>query len=53
MYATSKTALQGLVRGLAPQLASKGIRVNNIAPGLIKTHFSEAVSIALPHKVKA
>jgi len=42
-YSISKTALFGLVRGLTPQLAGKNIRVNAIAPGIIKTKFSEAL----------
>jgi len=42
-YSISKTALLGLVKGLAPQCAEKNIRVNAIAPGIIKTKFSEAL----------
>jgi dehydrogenase/reductase SDR family protein 4 len=40
-YSISKTALLGLVKGLAPQCAGKHIRINAIAPGIIKTKFSE------------
>lgn len=43
-YSVSKTALFGLTRVLADELAVDGIRVNCIAPGLIKTKFSSAVS---------
>ncbi|MGV3240805.1 SDR family NAD(P)-dependent oxidoreductase, partial [Streptococcus hyovaginalis] len=32
-YAPSKFAINGFTRGLAKQLASKGIRVNSVAPG--------------------
>ncbi|XP_034019975.1 dehydrogenase/reductase SDR family member 4-like [Thalassophryne amazonica] len=39
-YSVSKTALLGLTRALAPELAQSNIRVNCVAPGLIKTHFS-------------
>jgi len=42
-YSISKTALFGLVKGLVPQCAGKNIRVNAIAPGIIKTKFSEAL----------
>ncbi|XP_053402169.1 dehydrogenase/reductase SDR family member 4-like [Mercenaria mercenaria] len=43
VYSTSKTALFGLTKALVPQLARMNIRVNCIAPGLIKTRFSEAI----------
>ncbi|XP_076280719.1 dehydrogenase/reductase 4 [Lasioglossum baleicum] len=42
-YAVSKTALLGLNNIAAASLASEGIRVNCIAPGIIKTKFSEAL----------
>ncbi|XP_071957405.1 dehydrogenase/reductase SDR family member 4-like isoform X2 [Antedon mediterranea] len=42
-YSVSKTALFGLTKALAPQCARLGIRVNGLAPGLIKTKFSEAL----------
>eukprot|EP00127_Corallochytrium_limacisporum_P001141 Clim_evm4s42 gene=Clim_evmTU4s42 len=40
-YSVSKTALLGLVKALGIELAPEGIRVNGIAPGVIKTNFSE------------
>ncbi|XP_076662181.1 dehydrogenase/reductase SDR family member 4-like [Halictus rubicundus] len=40
-YAISKTALLGLNNVAAAALASEGIRVNCIAPGIIKTKFSQ------------
>jgi dehydrogenase/reductase SDR family protein 4 len=43
IYSISKTALLGLTRTLAVELASDGIRVNCIAPGLIQTKFSSAI----------
>lgn len=43
-YAVSKTALLGLTKALVHQLSPLNIRVNGIAPGIIKTRFSEAVS---------
>ncbi|XP_029944359.1 dehydrogenase/reductase SDR family member 4 [Salarias fasciatus] len=42
-YSVSKTALLGLTRALAPELAQSNIRVNCVAPGIIKTRFSEAL----------
>lgn len=42
-YSVSKTALLGLTRALAPELAQSNIRVNCVAPGVIKTRFSNAV----------
>uniref|UniRef100_A0A8C4GKD7 Dehydrogenase/reductase (SDR family) member 4 n=1 Tax=Dicentrarchus labrax TaxID=13489 RepID=A0A8C4GKD7_DICLA len=42
-YSVSKTALLGLTRALAPELADSNIRVNCVAPGVIKTRFSSAL----------
>uniref|UniRef100_A0A8I3RRW8 Dehydrogenase/reductase 2 n=2 Tax=Canis lupus familiaris TaxID=9615 RepID=A0A8I3RRW8_CANLF len=39
VYNTSKTALLGLCKSLAIELAPKGIRVNCLVPGIIKTDF--------------
>lgn len=36
-YTVSKTAINGVVRGLAAELSSAGIRVNGVAPGWIDT----------------
>jgi len=41
IYAMTKTALLGLTKVLARELYEEGIRVNCIAPGLIKTEFSK------------
>lgn len=43
-YSVSKTALLGLTKTAAQQLAVENINVNCIAPGIIKTKFSSAVS---------
>jgi dehydrogenase/reductase SDR family protein 4 len=42
-YSTSKTALLGLTKALTPGCASMGIRVNGVAPGVIRTNFSRAI----------
>ncbi|XP_054849540.1 dehydrogenase/reductase SDR family member 4-like isoform X2 [Eublepharis macularius] len=42
-YNVSKTALLGLTRTLAPELAPSNIRINSLAPGLIRTKFSSAL----------
>ncbi|CAB1421432.1 unnamed protein product [Pleuronectes platessa] len=42
-YSVSKTALLGLTRALAPELAQSNIRVNCVAPGVIRTRFSSAL----------
>uniref|UniRef100_A0AAY5EKC6 Dehydrogenase/reductase (SDR family) member 4 n=1 Tax=Electrophorus electricus TaxID=8005 RepID=A0AAY5EKC6_ELEEL len=42
-YSVSKTALLGLTQALAPELAQSNIRVNCVAPGIIKTRFSAAL----------
>ncbi|TRY57462.1 hypothetical protein DNTS_014215 [Danionella cerebrum] len=42
-YSVSKTALLGLTRALAPELGQSNIRVNCVAPGIIKTRFSSAL----------
>ncbi|MFT4155839.1 SDR family NAD(P)-dependent oxidoreductase [Parafilimonas sp.] len=39
-YTASKTAIEGMTRALAVELAEKGIRVNCIAPGFIATDMS-------------
>uniref|UniRef100_A0A1A9ZMI0 Dehydrogenase/reductase SDR family member 4 n=1 Tax=Glossina pallidipes TaxID=7398 RepID=A0A1A9ZMI0_GLOPL len=42
-YSVSKTALIGLTKAAAKDLASEGIRVNCLAPGIIKTKFSKSL----------
>lgn len=42
-YSISKTALLGLTKVVAMDLAENNIRVNCIAPGIVKTKFASAV----------
>ncbi|XP_034243408.1 dehydrogenase/reductase SDR family member 4 [Thrips palmi] len=43
-YSVSKTALLGLTKAAAQTLASENIRVNCLAPGVIKTKFAQAIT---------
>ncbi|MAI06279.1 MAG: short-chain dehydrogenase [Alphaproteobacteria bacterium TMED87] len=42
-YAMSKAAMNQMTRNYALELGEKNIRVNSIAPGLVKTHFAKAL----------
>lgn len=42
-YSVSKTALLGLTKALSNELAVHNVRVNCIAPGIIKTRFSQVM----------
>jgi NAD(P)-dependent dehydrogenase (short-subunit alcohol dehydrogenase family) len=45
MYSASKGAINGLVKNMALDLASKEIRVNSVNPGMIDTHLLDAGTI--------
>lgn len=42
MYAASKGAINGIVKGMALEFAMKGIRVNCVNPGMVDTNILEA-----------
>lgn len=44
VYAMSKSALQGLVQGLARDLGPRGITINNVQPGPVDTEMNPAAS---------
>uniref|UniRef100_A0A0B7A4T2 Dehydrogenase/reductase SDR family member 4 n=1 Tax=Arion vulgaris TaxID=1028688 RepID=A0A0B7A4T2_9EUPU len=44
VYSITKTTLIGMVKTLGPELASKNIRINGLAPGIIQTKFSSALT---------
>ncbi len=44
MYMASKGAINSLARGMALELADKGIRVNCIEPAMIRTHMTNVIS---------
>jgi 3-oxoacyl-[acyl-carrier protein] reductase len=43
-YAASKAGVVGATKSAAKELASRGIRVNAVAPGLIQTAMTEALN---------
>ncbi len=44
LYATCKTALLGLTKAVAGEMAENGVRVNCVAPGFVPTKFSSALT---------
>ena len=44
LYATCKTALLGLTKAVAGEMAQSGVRVNCVAPGFVPTKFSGALT---------
>ncbi|MCP9199087.1 SDR family oxidoreductase [Gramella sp. GC03-9] len=49
-YSASKTAVEGMTRAMAVDLAQFGIRVNCIAPGFIKTNMSSKALDSEPER---
>jgi 3-oxoacyl-[acyl-carrier protein] reductase len=44
VYASAKAAVSAMTKGMARELAPRGIRVNGISPGTVDNHFHEAFS---------
>lgn len=52
-YTVSKTAISGVIRGLAAELSGQGVRVNGVAPGWIDTDlYRKATEGDLPRQQK-
>lgn len=52
-YSVAKTALNGVIRALAAEMSSQGVRVNGVAPGWIDTDlYREATTGDLPRQHK-
>ena len=51
-YTSSKSAIEGMTRAMAVELAKSGIRVNCIAPGFIKTNMSSLALDKDPERKK-
>lgn len=45
MYSATKGALNGIIKGMAIELAAKGIRVNSVNPGMVATDIFKDSSI--------
>lgn len=50
-YAASKAGIIGLTKSAAKELGSKGVRVNVVAPGYIKTRMTEKLSDEVKEKM--
>jgi len=52
-YAAAKAGLVGLTRTLAKEVAHRGVTVNAVAPGLVRTRLTEGLDPALARAVPA
>ena len=51
-YAASKAGLIGLTKSLAKEFAARGVRVNAIAPGFIRTAMTDSLSEDVQNQMK-
>lgn len=51
-YAASKAGLIGLTKSLAKEFAPRGVRVNAVAPGFIRTVMTDALSEEMQNQMK-
>jgi 3-oxoacyl-[acyl-carrier protein] reductase len=51
VYAATKAALDGFTRSLARELGSRGITVNSVAPGYLRTEMSHGLSSEQLHQI--
>jgi 3-oxoacyl-[acyl-carrier protein] reductase len=52
-YVASKAGVAGMVKSFAAELASRGITVNNIAPGFIETAMTDKLTEDQKNKMMA
>lgn len=52
LYSSSKGAINGMIKGMALDLASKQIRVNSVMPGVIETEIFEKTSVSNEDLIK-
>jgi 3-oxoacyl-[acyl-carrier protein] reductase len=51
-YAASKAGMIGLTKSLAKEFAPRGVRVNAVAPGFIRTHMTDALTEDVQSQMK-
>jgi len=53
IYGVTKSAMLGLTKALATDFAAQGVRVNCLAPGVIRTNFASLLVDAIENKEKS